>query len=122
MVWTSNGHPFIILMAFGLFNLARQLKMKNVVINYVSGLSLFIYIVHENILVRSLLRPAMWQYAYEKYGYEHILTLVFGQVAVVFLCSLAFSMLYYHTLHRLVAGLCRRLYPKIANVCCCLEK
>ena len=122
IIWNSNNrHPFILLMAIGLFNLARGIKLKNAAINYISGLSLYIYIVHENILVRYLIRPAMWQFVYEKYGYGHILAFVFVQVAIVFLCSLAFSMFYFHSLHRLVIRTCHNLYPKIAEIYCRLE-
>ena len=120
-IWNSNAHPFILIMAFGLFNLTRSIKLKNAAINYISGLSLYIYIVHENILVRYLIRPAMWQFVYEKYGYGHILAFVFVQVAIVFLCSLAFSMFYFHSLHRLVIRTCHNLYPKIAEIYCRLE-
>ena len=121
-MWNAGtAHPFLILMVIGLLNLARKVKTKNALVNYISGLSFFIYIVHENILVRSLLRPAMWQYVYEKYGYGHILTLVFAQVAFVFVASLVVSMLYYHTFHRLIVLVCKQLYPRASGIFCRLE-
>ncbi|MCD7791893.1 MAG: hypothetical protein LUG92_00640, partial [Oscillospiraceae bacterium] len=67
--WNTNCSPFLILAAIGLFNLANSLKFKNRTVNTISGLSLLVYIIHENLLLRTYVRPYIIGIIYEKVGY-----------------------------------------------------
>ena len=58
--WAKTSNPFTFLIALGSFGLALSKDYSNKGINYISGLSLFIYLIHENLLVRSIVRPKMW--------------------------------------------------------------
>ena len=122
LIWNSNANPFIILMIIGVFNIFRTIKMQSKIINYISSLSLFIYIIHENILIRYLVRPALWDYFYKTFGYSHIIVLVFIQVFLIFAVSFLLSAIYMHTLHKAIVKLCKILYPKIALFYCKIEK
>ena len=73
--WTVNCNPFLILMALSAFGLAKNFHFKNKLINHISKLSLLIYVIHENILVRTYIRPLIWQWLYKQVGYDHVVEL-----------------------------------------------
>lgn len=68
----SNNNPFIIILSIGMFNLARGKNYKNKFINYISSLSMLIYIIHENVIMRSFLRVNIWQLILRYTGYSNI--------------------------------------------------
>lgn len=114
-IWNRGNNPFILLIAIGAFNLAKSVKYESRLIDYVSGLSLYIYIIHENLILRLYIRPAIWQYIYTNFGYSHILGWVFMLAVLVFAFGLISSMLYKHTIHKLVCIISDTIYPKISN-------
>ena len=112
--------PFIILLAICALNLARKLTFKSRFVNYVSGLSLLIYIIHENAILRTMYRPLIFVYIYEHFGYSHILLWVAAVTLAIFIAAALVSALYSQTIERLVRpvsnklyGLVRKLYLKI---------
>lgn len=72
LMWTSNNNPFTFFMAFSLFNIARAKEWQNSFVNRISGLTLLIYIIHENIYVKSVLRPSIWERYYTVFGHSHL--------------------------------------------------
>lgn len=62
--WSQNCNPFLIAVSIAMFNIMRNFKFKNLMINYISSLSLLIYIIHENLILRTYFRPALFQYVY----------------------------------------------------------
>ncbi len=116
LYWNTNCSPMLIMATIGMFNLARGFDFKNTVVNKISGLSLLIYIVHENTFVRIYLRPYIWQNIYKTFGYDHILMWTVIQVAVIFITTLLVCIIYKYTLQRLVnklAELAYRVFCKI---------
>lgn len=91
--WSSNCSPIIILTALAAFNIARTRTFKSRFINYLASLSLLIYIIHENILLRTYVRPAIFDSIHLRFGYDHILLWVIAVSAGVFVFSTAASML-----------------------------
>ena len=65
MNWYYNNNPLLFLIAFSSLNLMRMCKFSSKVINYVSSLSMLIYVIHENILFRTYLRPLIWEAIYK---------------------------------------------------------
>lgn len=114
-IWNNYNNPFIIMIVIGAFNLANNIHFESMAINYISSLSLYIYIIHENILLRWYYRPAMWQYVYTNMGYSHILKWVFILVVIIFSFGLISSILYKESVHRAVLIICEGLYPKVSN-------
>lgn len=57
--WWNNCNPFLLIAAFSLFNLVRNVHFKNKTINYISSMSMLIYVIHENDLLRTYYRPAL---------------------------------------------------------------
>ena len=115
LYWNTNCSPFILLMVIGSFNIARNMDFKNKAINYVSGLSMLIYIIHENLLLRAYYRPMMWQYVYVNFGYDLILPWTFVIALIVFLFGLISSIVYKCTLQKLVTRAGDALYPKLCS-------
>ena len=115
-IWNEAYNPFIISLVLGLFNLAKTNTFSNKGINYIAKLSMYIYIIHENILFRTLYRPLMWNYIYTNYGYDHVLKWTLILVAIIVCFSFISSVLYYQFLHKPVCKLCDKTYPIISGI------
>lgn len=94
LYWNNNCNPFLFLASIGLFNLARNHHFVNTIINKISGLSLLVYLVHENHLVKIYLRPYIWQKIYTVFGYDYVVFWVFAQVLMIFVVSLMVCFIY----------------------------
>lgn len=109
--WGSNCSPLLLLMAFSMFNIARGVRFENNIVNYISRLSLLIYIFHENLLLRTFYRPQLWNYVYKQFGYEDILIWTLILVVLVFSFGLITSIIYRNTMEKIVTIVCDWLYP-----------
>lgn len=103
--WAVSCNPFLILMALSAFGLAKNFHFKNKLINHISKLSLLIYVIHENILVRTYIRPLIWQWLYKQVGYDHVVELALAYAVVWFILALILSEAYKKTLQRVVQKL-----------------
>lgn len=100
--WNSNNNPFWLISSLCMLNISRNLKLKNKSINYISSLSLLIYLIHENILLRTYFRPYIFEHVYHLYGYGHIYLIVFAYTIALFLASLICAVLYKITIGQVV--------------------
>lgn len=121
--WNSSSNPFLIVAAICLLNLARKVDWRNYVVNLLSKQSMLIYIIHENLILRRYYRPYLINYIYENFGYQHIVFWVLALTLAIFLASACASLLYEHTLQRLVKPASERicenfdmLYQKYENL------
>lgn len=119
MYWANNCSPFLLMAAFGLFNIFRNIEFSNRVINYISKLSLFIYLIHENMLLRTYYRPMLWHEVYNRFGYSYVLMWLLILAVGVFTFGLIMSILYEKTIGKGVEKatdsllpLLRKLYAK----------
>lgn len=112
--WESYCNPFIIVFSLAMFNLARNIHFQNKLVNYISGLTLLIYIIHENLLLRNYVRPEIWKYIHDAYGYSHVVlwTLVLG--ICIFIFGLVAAMAYKVAFGSLVRRNSNFLYEKLA--------
>jgi hypothetical protein len=108
--WVKNCNPFLLAMVISSFNLMRRLDFKNKTINYISGLTLLIYIIHENIILRSYYRPWIWRYVYLNFGYKNLVLCTLCIAVVIFLFGTIASIIYDKTLRKAVASLSDKLY------------
>ena len=108
---------FTVLMAVSLLNLFRSIRFTSVFINRISALSLLIYVIHENVLVRQYLRPRIWVWLHSTFGYEHLLGLVLALAAVVLVSSIVLAWIYKNTLGRLVSKLSEKATALVGKVC-----
>ena len=114
--WNSNCNPFLLLTAVSLLNIARNVRFESKIVNYISGLSLLIYIIHENQLLRTFYRPRMWEYVYQQFGYDYVLLWTFVLVVIVFFFGLLSSIIYKYTIGKIVTIVCNRLYPIVQKI------
>lgn len=108
--WASRYNPFLLIISIALFNCMRRLDFRNKIINYISSLSLLIYIIYENIILCTYYRPAMWHFIYQNYGYSYFMLWVLAMVAAVFLFALCCSILYDKTIRRVVHSISNGIY------------
>lgn len=113
--WGSNCSPFIILMVIGMLNIARNIHFENSIVNYISKLSLLIYIIHENILLRTYYRPLMWQWVYTNMGYSHVLLWTIILTVIVFTFGLVASIIYKNTIQKCVTKFINATYPSLCK-------
>lgn len=99
---TVNNNPFIIMTSIALFNLFKKIKLINPIINYVSSLSMIIYLIHENILFRNYTRIKIWIGIYTKYGYNHIIIEVLIYAFILFILSVIIAIIYKSTIQKLL--------------------
>ncbi len=69
--WNMNNSLFMFLIAFSSFNIMKKKKFINRSINYLSSLSLLVYIFHENLAFRRYLRPVIEFSILNRFGIEH---------------------------------------------------
>lgn len=112
MRWVNNCNPFLLAMSIAMFNIARNIHFKNR-FNYISKLSLLIYIIHENIILRTYFRPAMWNYVYKRFGYSDVIQWVFIISFIIFIFGILCSILYVLTLQRFVNKVSGKLYEVV---------
>lgn len=113
--WFIDGNLFITLLAFGIFNLIRKIEFNNRFITYISSLSLFVYVIHENILFRTYTRPLIWNWIHTTYGYDYVLLLILLFSLSLFVASIIISIIYKESIHRLVSLLGKKLYQLLSK-------
>lgn len=114
--WRKNNNPFLLIIGITLFNLFRQKKISNDFINYISGLTMLIYIIHENLFVREYLRPIIWNWIYNNIGYSYIVILDLVFALLLFVVSMIFAWFYARTLQKNVYKICDYFYKKLSKV------
>lgn len=113
--WINISSPFLIAMGAALFNLMRNVHFSSRVINYISGLSLLIYIIHENVIVRTCLRAFIWHYVYNRFGFDHLFLIIFIYTVALFAASMAAAAIYRLTLERFVVKAADKATPLLSK-------
>ena len=111
--WANNCNPFIIFMSIGMFNVARNIHFKSCFINRISSLSLLIYVIHENLILRTYFRPAMWNYIYVNFGYTNLIGWVFILTLIIFLFGICAAAFYSVTIRRFAEIASNKLYEAL---------
>ncbi|MBR1477136.1 MAG: acyltransferase [Lachnospiraceae bacterium] len=94
LIWNVECSPFYIMACIAMFNLFRRFKFQSKGINYVSSLTLIMYITHENILIRNYIRPYIFKYIYEQFGYDFIVLWVLIITVLTFIISFILGAFY----------------------------
>ncbi len=110
LFWNVDCNPYIIFMAMGLFILFRNIHFQNIGINYLASLSLLVYLIHENIIIRACYRPRIWKEIYSRWGYEMLVSKLFLVSLCVFAASLFISVIYDKTIRKVLVKVANRLY------------
>lgn len=113
--WNKSCNPFYFMIVIGLFNIIRSTKFQSNTINYLSSLSLLVYIIHENILIRTFLRPKLWIYVHDNFGYKNILLWLLILSGWVFIVSVFFSIIYKELLQKKWLKIVDRFTVSLSN-------
>lgn len=114
--WNRNNSIFLLLTAVTLFNIFNSKKFISNKINYISGLSLLVYIIHENIIIRTYLRPTIWIYIHEKIGYKNIIAIDLLYSTILFVISIIIAILYKKILQNIVYNIANKIYLLVKRV------
>ncbi len=110
LYWESFKNPLIILMGISSFDLAKNKYFVNKSINYVSSLSLLIYLIHENYIFARYIRASLYFVIYTKFSYQYELLWVCG-VAIALMCiGLLGGIVYKQSIGRGVQCVGNKLY------------
>lgn len=108
--WVQLMNPFLITAAFALFLLANEKKFVNKKINYLSGLSMLIYIIHCNRLIMDHLIGDIYRYIYNTWTYQYELAWVCLIAVILIVFGTSAGILYRYTLQKFVYKICDLIY------------
>lgn len=115
MRWNMWYNPFHWFIAFGSFNLFRSFRFHSSFINRISSLSLLIYLIHENYLLRDYVRPLIYQYIYSGFHHEHVSSLLLFIAVLTFVVSAVLGFLYQVSIQKLI-------YQAVEKACEAIKK
>lgn len=111
LYWDKLNNLIFIIIGISIFNLFNRKSFYSKAINYISSLSLLIYIIHENVLFRTYIKPLFFQYTFKD---GRILLWVIIEAMLLGLFGISMSIIYKKTLQKLVYRIGEKLL-KITN-------
>lgn len=103
--WNMNNSLFMFLIAFSSFNIMKKKKFINRSINYLSSLSLLVYIFHENLAFRRYLRPVIEFSILNRFGIEHAFICAVCMAVSLAILSFIISAIYKKCFTKIVSKL-----------------
>lgn len=110
LYWNSIINPFIILISLTLFNLFKNYKFYSKLINYISSLSLLIYLLSENLLFKRTFFVKLYSFIYEQFTYNYISLWVLLIAIITFIVSIICTALYKETISKFIKEICNKVY------------
>ena len=114
--WVSNSNPFTLLICLSVFSIALNKSFSSSTVNFISSTSLFVYLIHENVIFSTIYRPQIWNEIMKSYGSVNVVLLVLIFAVALFACSFIFAVIYKFSLGFLtkksaecVFNLCRKV-------------
>lgn len=103
--WSTIINPFIIMIAIALFNIANKFNFYVKSINYLSSLSLFIYMIHANRIIMDYLKMEIFGWICNNLSYRYILLWVLIIGLILLISSTLISAVYKQTLGKITGYL-----------------
>ena len=98
-------NPFVVMISFAIFNLFKTKKFTNAVINKISSTSLLVFVISNNQLVCSFVKPVFFAAIYRA-GYYTFIAPICMLVAVVTLFgSIILALIYMFTIRKYIVAL-----------------
>ena len=103
--WNRFFNPFILAIAYGLMLLASQIRINSEIINRISSLSLFIYIITGNQLLRYYTDNYLYDWVSDRWSDSMSVCVLFIIVYAIikFLIGIGLSYIYKNTLGRFIS-------------------
>ena len=124
LYWVKNNNPFFLFACLGIFFQVKKKIFSNRIINTISGQSLYIYLIHDNLIVRNHIRPQIWHLIYNRFGFYHVFIEILLFASALFIISMVLSIIYKLTLEKLVNSVIEKMlksshiksfYEKVEN-------
>lgn len=96
----NDGNPLLFLSVLGCFNLVRLRPFVNGRVNRIAPIMLLVYLIHENLIVRSYVRPSIWLWIHDVLGYDMLFVWLALFSFALFLVALLLGALYNKTLSK----------------------
>ena len=109
-------NPLIIIISISLFNLFINKSYCSNKINYISALTLLIYLIHDNFLLREYTKAFYWMNIENIFSYRYISLLVLFTTIGVFLVSLVIASLYKETIQKLIKKICDSIWNFLIKI------
>ena len=109
-------NPFIILIGISMFNIANTTNFYIKGINKISSLTMLIYLIHENMLLREYGKSAYWTYIKNIFTYKEVAKISFITAIWVFLASIIIAGIYKCTIEKIAKWVCDKAYKVLSDV------
>lgn len=106
-------NPFIIGLSIAAFNLCRLKVWRNKKINIISSTSLLVFVISNNNIVCSFVKPILFENIYVHISYNYITLICVLTAIVTMVISVMIALVYMKTIQKLV-NIC---IPHIINIC-----
>ncbi|MDE7265303.1 MAG: hypothetical protein K2N52_03415, partial [Clostridia bacterium] len=90
--------PILIVFSITLFNLVNMQKWHSKFVNYLSSLSLLIYIIHHNNLFAELIQPKWYDFFLGRVGENHFVLSILALAAIYFAGSVLLATAYRYSI------------------------
>lgn len=114
--WGGMNSPFVIITAISSINLCKKRVFVNKTINYLSGLSMYVYVIHANHLLVDYVYPIVWMWIKTTLGYDKLLVWIIMYAMSLFVISIVVSIVYKITLGRASLRISSFLYRRTATL------
>lgn len=108
--WTGDYSVLNLLTALAGLNLVRGVHLESPGINAAASLTMYIYLLHENVIFRTYFRREIADALYHAFGWEHVVALVLAAGVCTYFASMGVAWLYQKSLHRLVEKMAGKGY------------
>ena len=106
--WNNLLNPFIIVFCFSLFNIFSTYSFESKMINYISSLSLSFYVIHENYLFRTYIKPLFYQKVFPL-GDSRIIWILIEAFSLL-VGGLLLAALYKQTIQKITPKIAEKIY------------
>lgn len=113
MRWDTIMNPCFVLIGIGAFGLAHSGEFYNPFVNYISSLSLIIYMLHANIIIRQYGRWDLFAWIKESYGYDRLVVWILLFALFNIVASVVVATVYDKTIRRFMHSLFTKCIEKI---------
>ena len=113
MYWNDINNIFGIMIGISMLNLFKNKYFESKVINYISSLSLLIYITSENYFFRTYTKPLFYQNVFQ---YGHILFWVLIEAILLIIFGIIISSIYKQTLQKFVYKISDKIYIRLNKI------
>ena len=119
LYWNRFDNFLFIAITISLFNIFKKKELKNRNINYISSLSLYFYIIHENMILRKFVRPLLYDIVF---SHNNIILWILLESIILFGFGIILAYVYNETISKATKKLSDKICNLIKNKYLSIEK